>query len=289
MKFDYYFEPTTVDECAQLLNEYGPDAKMIAGGTDLVVKMRNRLLRPKAVVSLNQIPELSRIHKYDDGIKIGAMVRLMDLSKSELLTGPWEVVKRGAGHVSSTQVRNIATIGGNTCNASPSADTIPGMMVLDAIANIRGPQGEREMPLEKFFKGPGVTALERGEFLLGFTIKNFPQGNGTAYKKYAIRGDTDIAIIGVGTRLQVDAEGVITDARLVVGAVAPVPLRIPDVEKLLIGQKLTDELAVNVGKAAGDSIKPITDARATAEYRKEMVRVWTKHVLKEAYGKAMQK
>ncbi len=289
MKFDYYFEPTTVEECAQLLNEYGPDARPLAGGTDLVVKMRNRLLRPKAVVSLNQIPELSRIHKFDDGIKIGAMVRLMDLSRSNLLVGPWEVIKRGAGHVSSTQVRNIATIGGNTCNASPSADTIPGLMVVDAVANIRGPNGEREMPLEHFFKGPSVTALERGEFLVGFTVKTLPQGNGTAYKKYAIRGDTDIAIIGVGTRLQVDAGGSITDARLVVGAVAPVPLRLHEVEKQLTGKKLTDEVAATVAQAAGDAIKPITDARATAEYRKEMVRVWTKHVLKEAYEQALQK
>ncbi|MCD8349072.1 MAG: xanthine dehydrogenase family protein subunit M [Planctomycetaceae bacterium] len=288
MRFDYFFEPISVDECAQLLDEYGPDAKLLAGGTDLVVKMRNRLLRPKVLVSLNQLPELARVYKYDDGIKIGAMARLMDLSKSPLLTGPWEVVKRGAGHVSSTQVRNIATIGGNTCNASPSADTIPGLMVLDAVATIRGPKGEREVPLEKFFKGPSQTALERGEFLLGCTIEKFPAGNGTAYKKYAIRGDTDIAIIGVATRLQVDAEGVVTDARFVVGAVAPVPLRIPDVEKLLIGHKLTDELAVSVGKAAADCIKPISDARATADYRKEMVRVWTKHVLKEAYGKAIQ-
>ncbi|MCD8139808.1 MAG: xanthine dehydrogenase family protein subunit M [Planctomycetaceae bacterium] len=289
MRFDYFFEPTSADECTQLLNEYGPDAKPLAGGTDLVVKMRNRLLKPKVLVSLNQMPELGRVYKYDDGIKIGAMARLMDVSRSPLLTGPWEVVKRGAGHVSSTQVRNIATIGGNTCNASPSADTIPGMMVLDAVATIRGPQGEREMPLEHFFKGPGLTALERGEFLQGFTIRNFPNGNGAAYKKYAIRGDTDIAIIGVAARLQVDADNVITDARLVVGAVAPVPLRIPDVEKLLIGQALTDELAVSVGEAAGEWIKPISDARATAGYRREMVRVWTKHVLKEAYGKAVQK
>lgn len=289
MKFDYYFEPTSVDECVQLLNEYGPDARLLAGGTDLVVKMRNRLVKPKAVVSLNHIKELSRIHKFDDGLKLGAMARLMDVSKSDVLTGAWEVVKNGAGHVSSMQVRNVGTIGGNTCNASPSADTIPCLMVLDAVVNIKGPKGDRDVPLEKFFAGPGATTLERGEMVVGFTIPNFGTNNGTAYKKYAIRGDTDIAIVGVGARLRVDPQGAVAEARLVLGAVAPVPLRIPDVENLLIGNKLDDELAAKVAVAAGEACNPISDARATAGYRREMIRVWVKHVLREAYDKATVK
>ncbi|MCC8165501.1 MAG: xanthine dehydrogenase family protein subunit M [Planctomycetes bacterium] len=289
MKFDYYFEPSSLDECVHLMNEYGPDARLLAGGTDLVVKMRNRLVKPKAVVSLNQVKELSRIHTVDDGLKLGAMVRLMDISKSDILTGAWEVVKNGAGHVSSMQVRNIGTIGGNSCNASPSADTVPCIMVLYALVNIRGPKGDRDVLLEKFFTGPGKTVLERGEVVVGFTIPNFGKENGTAYKKYAIRGDTDIAIVGVGARLRVDSHGSVTEARLVLGAVAPVPLRVPDVESMLTGNKLDDELIAKAAVAAGEACNPISDARATAGYRREMIRVWVKHVLGEAYAKATGK
>ena len=287
MIFDWYFEPSSVGECVQLLNEYGPEARLLAGGTDLVVRMRNRQVKVKAVISLNNLKELTRINKVDDGLSIGAMVRLMDVAKSEALTGPWGVVRKGAGHVSSMQVRNVGTIGGNTCNASPSADTVPGLMVLDATAEIAGPKGSRSLPLEKFFLAPGKTALERGEMLTGFKLPNFDRGNGCAYKKYSIRGDTDIAIIGVGARLKIGAKGVVDEARLVLGAVAPTPLRLPEVEKMLTGQVFSDDLKDKVAAAAAEACQPITDARATREYRKEMVRVWTRHILKEAYNQAV--
>ena len=286
MKFDWYFEPSSVRECVELLEEYGPEARLLAGGTDLVVRLRSRTLKVKTIISLGGLKELTRINKTDDGLVIGAMARLMDVSKSELLAGPWSVVKKGAGHVSSMQVRNVGTIGGNTCNASPSADTIPGLMALDAQALIAGPRGDRVQPLDGFFKGPGQTALERGEMLTGFKLPNFGPGNGCAYKKYAIRGDTDIAIVGVGARLQVGSGGKVDEARLILGAVAPTPLRVPEVEKLLIGQTLTDDLKSKVAQAAADACNPITDARATREYRKEMIRVWTRHVLTEAYNQA---
>lgn len=287
MIFDWYFEPSSISECVQLLNEYGPEARLLAGGTDLVVRMRNRQVKVKAVISLNNIKELTRINKADDGLSVGAMVRLMDVAKSEALTGPWGVVRKGAGHVSSMQVRNVGTIGGNTCNASPSADTVPGLMVLDATAEIAGPKGSRSLPLEKFFLAPGKTALERGEMLTGFKLPHFDRGNGCAYKKYSIRGDTDIAIIGVGARLKIGAKGVVDEARLVLGAVAPTPLRLPEVEKMLTGQIFSDGLNDRVAAAAAEACQPITDARATREYRKEMVRVWTRHILKEAYNQAV--
>ncbi|MHB8072697.1 FAD binding domain-containing protein [Desulfosporosinus fructosivorans] len=288
MKFDWYYEPTTIEECIQLLNEYGPDAKLLAGGTDLVVRLRSRALKVKTVISLNSMPELGRFYKAEDGMHIGAMARLGDISKSDLFTSVWQVVKKGAGNVSSMQVRNVATLGGNTCNASPSADTVPGLIVADAVVTIAGPQGERSVSVEKFFVGPGKTVLQRGELVTSFKLPNFQSGNGAVYKKYAIRGDTDIAIIGVGGRIQLDAKGVVVEARLALGAVAATPLRITDIEKMLIGNVINEEFAIEVAQAAANACNPITDQRATKEYRKEMVRVWTKHVILEAneLGKA---
>lgn len=287
MKFGWYHEPATVKECIELMDGYGPDARLLAGGTDLVVRLRSRAIKTKAVVSLNAIPELAKVCKVDDGIQIGAMARLVDVSKSNLLTGAWGIVRTGAGHVSSLQIRNVATLGGNTCNASPSADTVPGLIVDDAAVNIAGPDGERTVPLERFFVGPGKTVLRHGEMVTSFKLPVLGSGNGAAYKKYAIRGDTDIAIIGVGARLKVNARKVIEEARLVLGAVAPTPLRTPGVEKMLVGNMLTEELAAEAAEAAAETCQPITDARATREYRKEMVRVWTRHVLLKANEQAV--
>lgn len=286
MKFDWYYEPASVKECSQLLEEYGPDARLLAGGTDLIVRLRSRALKVKTVISLNAIPELGRFYTNEAGLHIGAMARLMAISKSELFTGAWQVVKKGAGNVSSMQVRNVATIGGNTCNASPSADTVPGLIVADAAVWITGPQGDRQLPLEQFFTGPGKTVLGRGELVTGFHLPRLGPGNGAVYKKYAIRGDTDIAIIGVGGRLKVNATGVIEEAKLALGAVAPTPLRAVAAEKILLGQALTDGLVNEAAQAAADACAPITDARATKEYRKEMIRVWTRHVLLEAHKQA---
>lgn len=286
MKFEWYYEPATIKECIQLLDEYGSDAKLLAGGTDLVVRLRSRVLKPKAVIGLHSISELGRFYKTEDGLHIGTMARLMEISKSNLFTGVWEAVKKAAGNVSSTQVRNLATLGGNTCNASPSADTVPALIIADAVVNIAGPQGERIVPVEKFFIGPGKTVLQRGEMVTSFKLPKFQAGNGAVYKKYAIRGDTDIAIIGVGGRLQLDNKGVVVDARLALGAVAATPLRIPTVEKMLIGNVINEKLANEVSQAAADVCNPITDQRATKEYRKEMVRVWTKHVLLQANEQA---
>lgn len=286
MKFEWYYEPATIKECIQLLDEYGPDARLLAGGTDLVIRLRSRVLKPKVVIGLHSIPELGRFYETEDGLHIGAMARLMEISKSDLFTGVWQAVKKAAGNVSSTQVRNIATLGGNTCNASPSADTVPALIVADAVANIAGPHGERTVPLEDFFVGPGKTVLQRGELLTSFKLPKFQAGNGAVYKKYAIRGDTDIAIIGVGGRVQLDAKGAVIDARLALGAVAATPLRIPAVEKMLIGNVINEKIALEVAQAAADVCNPITDQRATKEYRKEMVRVWTKHVLLQANEQA---
>ena len=194
-----------------------------------------------------------------------------------------------AGNVSSMQIRNMATIGGNACNASPSADAIQGLMVMDAKAVIVDGNGTREVPIENFFTGPGQTVLEKNELLLSFKIPVPKPGTGAVYKKYAIRGDTDISIVGVACRLSLNANGTIEEARISLAAVAPKPIRVMTVEKILIGNTLTAELLEEAGELVANSCSPINDQRATAEYRKEMIRVWTRHAIKEAEERARDK
>ncbi len=286
MRFEKYYEPTTVEECCRILKEYGSDAKILAGGTDIVPRLKNKIWKPKAVVGIFNIPGIDSITVTKDGLELGAAARLRKISLDPSLQKDYKVVMEAAGHVSSMQIRNIATIGGNACNASPSADAIQGLIAMDAKAVIAGPSGTREVDLADFFTGPGKTVLEAGEFLLKFKVSAPKAGTGAVYKKFAIRGDTDISIVGVACRLILQKDGTVEDARISLAAVAPKPIRVPEAEKLLIGKKLTAELIEQAAEAAEKSCTPISDQRATAEYRKQMVRVWTRHAVEEAAERA---
>ncbi len=287
MRFEYYHEPTSVKECIELLNHYGPDACLLAGGTNLVVKLRSREVRPKAVVNLGFVEGLKNLERKNDGsIEIGSMKTLREIEQSDVLVDGFDVIRQGAGHVSSMQVRNVATLGGNSCNASPAADTVPGLIATEAVAHIMGPSGERFIPLEDFFKGPGSTALQTGELLIGFPVPSPPPRTGGRYEKYAIRGDVDVAIVGVAARLMLDEDNRVQRARIVLGAVAPTPLRARRAEQLLLGQLPEEKVIEEAARAAADDSKPISDQRATARYRIEMVKVWTRYAILGAYREA---
>ncbi|MDD6611457.1 MAG: xanthine dehydrogenase family protein subunit M [Clostridiales bacterium] len=284
MKFEKYFRPTTVQEAIDLMKEYGTDCKVIAGGTDVVIRLRARTLRVQAIIDISAIPELKGITLSKDKAVIGAAHDLRSLSLDPaLLESEWEIVAECAGHVSSTQIRNLATLGGNNVNASPSADTTPALLISDAVVNVVGPNGARDIPIDEFFVGPGKTVLEQGELITSFTLPK--QEGAAAYHKHAIRGDTDISIVGVGVRIALDENGVVTMARVALGGVAPRSIRVKNVEELLVGTKLTDEDIEKAAELARDSITPITDQRATAEYRKEMVYVNVKNMIREAVAK----
>lgn len=284
MKFEKYFRPTTVQEALDLMKEYGTDCKVIAGGTDVVIRLRARTLRVQAIIDISAIPELKGITLSKDKAVIGAAHDLRSLSLDPaLLESEWEIVAECAGHVSSTQIRNLATLGGNNVNASPSADTTPALLISGAVVNVVGPNGARDIPIDEFFVGPGKTVLEQGELITSFTLPK--QEGAAAYHKHAIRGDTDISIVGVGVRIALDENGVVTMARVALGGVAPRSIRVKNVEELLVGTKLTDEDIEKAAELARDSITPITDQRATAEYRKEMVYVNVKNMIREAVAK----
>ncbi len=286
IRFESYYEPTSINECSELIIKYGKEAKLVAGGTDLVPKLKNRVMKVKTVIGLQGIKEAKGIKKSANGLEIGALTTLRTISLSEEVKENFLALAEAAGHVSSMQIRNIATIGGNACNASPSADAVQGLIVSDALINIAGPNGTRQVPIIDFFVGVGKTVLSEGEFVVSFTLQNPRKNTGASYKKFAIRGDTDITIVGAGSSITLDSEGKVAKAIISLAAVAPTPIRVKQAEEMIIGKVLTEELIEKTAEVAAEVCNPISDQRATKEYRVEMVKVWTKNALTEALERA---
>ncbi len=286
MKFEKYLRPETIEQALQQLQEHGSDCKIVAGGTDVVIRLKAHMIRVKTIIDISAIKELKNITIGEKQAVIGAAHDLMSLSRNpELCASQWQIVAECAGHVSSTQIRNRATLGGNNCNASPSADTTPGLLISDAIVNVIGADGKRDIPIAEFFTGPGKTVLKQGEIVTSFTLPEQGERCAAAYHKHAIRGDTDISIVCTGIRIGLDANGTVNKARVALGAVAPTPIRVKAVEDLLVGQKLTDDVVEQAARLAEKSVKPISDQRASAEYRKEMVYVNVRNMIREAAAK----
>lgn len=286
MRFEKYFQPKSVEECQKILDEYGTDAKVLAGGTDLVPRLKNKMIHPVAVIGLMDIPGIDEITVTDKGLTLGTLANLRKISLDEDLRKDYEVVMESCGHVSSQQVRNIATIGGNACNASPSADAIHGLLVNDAVCTISGPDGLREVPLCDFFTGPGKTVLGKSELLIKFFVPAPKAHTGCSYKKFAIRGDSDISIVGAGARITLNDDGTVKEARLTLASVAPKPIRVEKAEEFIVGKKLDDAVIREAADICADTATPITDQRASKEYRVEMVRVWSRHAIEEALERA---
>ncbi len=286
MKFEKYFRPESLQEAIDLMKEYKGEYKLLAGGTDVVIRLKAHALRVKTIIDISRVPELSGVRIEDGKLYVGANTRLMDLSKNpDVVNSEWEILAECAGHVSSTQVRNVATLAGNNVNASPSADTTPALLMCDAVVHIAGPDGKRDVAVDDFLLGPGKVDLKDGEIVVGFTFPKQKENSQAAYIKFAIRGDTDIAIVNAGARIGLGADGKVSDARLVLGAVAPRSIRMKEVEDFLIGKKATEAIIEEAAAMARDSITPITDQRATAEYRKQMAYVNLRNAMTEALKK----
>lgn len=257
--------------------------------TDLVPRLKMGILKPVAVIGMMDIPGIDEITVSDKGLTLGALANLRKISLDSQLDEDYLVIKEACGHVSSLQVRNIATIGGNACNANPSADAIHGLILNDAMAVIASAEGVREIPILELFAGPGKNTLKQGELLLRFEVPKPAPHTGAAYAKFAIRGDSDIAIVGTGALLTLSDDGTVAKARVSLGAVAPTPIRAAKTEALIAGKKLTDDLIREAAELAATECSPISDQRASREYRLEMVRVWTRHTLEEALKRAQNK
>jgi CO/xanthine dehydrogenase FAD-binding subunit len=287
-KFEY-FAPKTLTEALDLLTQTGEGVKVMAGGTDVVIKMKNGLLKPRAVISLMDIEGLDRVHyQPKKGLTIGATALLADVATHPDVLKRFPALAAAAKETANVQIRNMGTVGGNLCNAAPSADNAPALVAMKAETLLAGPKGERRLPLDQFFTGPGQTAMEPGEIMTAIQVAPPPPFSGTSYQHVSARGQVDISAVCVGVMACFEGD-TCKEVRLCLGAVAPIPLRAFKTEKMLQGQKWTEALIKKAGDQAAKEAKPISDVRASAAYRKEMVAVLTRRALEEAQKRARKK
>jgi carbon-monoxide dehydrogenase medium subunit len=280
--FDFY-QPATLQEASRLLKENGPGGRFLAGGTDLVIAMKEKGLLPRYIVDLKHLPGLSGIRENSDGsITLGALTTLHEIETSALIKKKYPFLAQSAAEVGSIQIRNRATIGGNMANASPSADTSPALMALGANANIASASGERKMAIEDFFKGPGQNAMSPDEILTEITIPKTSANLVGEYIKFSPREMMDLAYVGVAVVYNLAKDKKCTGVRIVLGAVAPTPIRAKRAETALEGQALSEALAEKAGQIAAEEAKPISDVRSSADYRRAMVGTMTKRALLNA-------
>jgi CO/xanthine dehydrogenase FAD-binding subunit len=276
-----YFAPKSVEEACSLLARYGEEASALAGGTDLLVKMKQRRFVPGYVVNLKTIPDLDYIrYSEGDGLRIGALTTIQAIKNSVAVKRNFKVLNEAAGVESSVQIRNRATIAGNIANASPAADAPLALLTLDAAVVIARAEGQREVPLEEFLTGPGKTILRSGEIIREIHVACLVPGTGGAYLKHAVRR-TDIAIVSASAVLTL-SKGVCTNARIGIGSVAPTAIRVKSAEEILKGQAITDEIVKKAAQAAVDEARPVDDIRGYAEYRKKALQETVEKVIKAA-------
>ncbi|WP_425058285.1 Nicotinate dehydrogenase FAD-subunit [Sporomusa carbonis] len=272
MEFTYY-NPKSIQALVDTLSGL-PNYALLAGGTDLIVKMKEKLLRPmpQAVVDIKGIDGLQEISDKDGYLWIGPLVSHTTLTKSALINEKAVILAEAAGQVGSPQIRNMGTVGGNICNASPAADTVPALLALDARVEIQGPDGLREMPLADVFTGPGRTCLLPGQFISRIKVRQIQPDEGTAFLKFGKRKALAIALINGAVWLKI-ADGIISGARIAVGSVAPTAIRLYQLEQWLIGKPAHAEVFAEAGVMAAQMVKPIDDVRCTASYRTCLARV----------------
>jgi len=284
MQFEYV-EPRTVDEIVSFLSEHRENAKIIAGGTDLLLKLKGKVIDTDYVVDIQKISELNYIQfEESGGLRIGANATLRQIETDSALQKTYPVISYSAKQIASVAIRNVATLGGNLCNGSPSADMAPGLMCLSGETKILGPGGSRTVPLEDFFLGPGKTVLEPGEVLSAVHVAPMAKNSAVSYLKHTTRGSVDLAIVGVAVMIRRD-DSICGDIRISLGAVAPTPMRARTAEAAIMGKEADPALIEKVAAAAADECSPVSDVRASAGYRKELVKVLTRRAIMETWAK----
>jgi CO/xanthine dehydrogenase FAD-binding subunit len=308
VRYEYY-KPATIQEALGLMGQFFGDAVYIAGGTDVMVLMRQKKLKPKALISLRNIEELSR----KDELTIGAGVTCREIQQDEAIKERFSALHDAVSGLGSTQIRNVATVGGNICNAAPSADTACPLLVLDAEAVIVGAEGERRVVLDDFFVGPGTTVLQRGEILKEFTMPGFRENTGSAYIKQTRRNAVDLAIVGVAVRVTVDRQDLrckdmlcgtapaseilahfeeeelrCEHIKIAIGAAAPRPIRARKAEEALAGQLISDNTVAVAARIAASESAPRDDIRGEAWYRREMIEVLVRRAVMKSLDRILR-
>ena len=278
MSFELH-RPATLEEAISLAGRLAPDARFIAGGTDLVIQMSRRRVSPSHVIALPQLPELQGVTETVNGCRIGALTTYRFIERHPAFRGALECLIESARVVGGQQVRNIATVGGNIANASPAADFVPALLCLDAMLEIVGPQGTRRAPLNDLIRGPGIADLGPGEILTATEFARQPEGSATAFLKEGRRKAMEIAVVCVAASLTLDPDGACRAVRIAVGAAAPRAFRAMEAEKSLLGKPAGRELFAEAGKLAAEAVSPISDVRASAEHRRYLTSVVVERTL----------
>jgi len=280
-----YLRPTNLDETLSYLKDYAGKSKLLAGGTDLVLLLQQGLLHPSHIIDISRVPELNYIRQEDGHLKIGAATKMRDIELSDLVRSKAPLLAEASQLVGEIGVRNIATIGGNLANASPAADSAPPLLVLDASLKVRNSNSERTIRLTDFFLHVKKTVLSPDELVTEVDVPIPPSHSGGAFFRLAKRGGNIISIVSAGAFLALKGK-VCSVARIAMGSVAPTPIRIKSAEKTLEGAEPTPEKIRAAAQKAFDEIKPITDIRASAEYRRDTSRVYVRKAIEEALARA---
>jgi CO/xanthine dehydrogenase FAD-binding subunit len=278
--------PATVDEAVRALAGSAGLAKPLSGGTDLLVQLRSGRMRPDAIVDLKRIPELIGIREEADEFVIGAATPGVMLSAHAAFEHAWPGIVEGADLIGSQQIQGRASLAGNLCNASPAADSVPALIAARASCIIAGPNGRRTTPVEAIVTGPGRISLEKGEFVVEFHVPKPKPRQSDAYLRFIPRTEMDIAVVGCAVNVTLDGNGVCTDARVVLGAVAPTQVICEASAKALVGHSLDEPTLAALDAAAGGACNPITDKRGTIEYRIKVAGVLARRAAKIAFERA---
>ena len=278
--------PQTVDAAVSLLAEERGLARVLAGGTDLIVQIRSGRLEPDLVVDLKRIPELREIAEEDGGYRIGAAVCGAELNEHEGVKRLWPGVVEATDLIGSTQIQGRATMAGNLCNASPAADAVPALVAAGATVRIVGPKGERELPVAEIPTGPGKTALETGELVTSIYLPARPAHASDAYLRFIPRTEMDIAVVGAGVFIALDEAGICSMARVALGAVGPKVLLVDEAANALIGSAVSDSDLDALAAAASAAASPIDDKRGTREFRTKVAGVIAKRAAATAVERA---
>jgi carbon-monoxide dehydrogenase medium subunit len=278
--------PRTVDDCLKILTERAGSAKVVAGGTDLLPQLKNGLLKPPCVVDLSGVAVLQALERANGhGLRIGASVTARAIELDPHVRATYPALAEGGALVGSVQVRNLATVGGNLCNAAPSADMAPPLLALDAEAVLVSPRGQRRVPLAAFFLGVRRTVLAPDELLLEIAVPAPGSHSGGNYLRHTPRRELDIAVVGVASQITL-ADGKCRTARIALASVAPTPVRALAAEQALVGQSMTPALIEHAAELALEAARPISDQRGSADFRRHLVRVLTRRTLTTALERA---
>ncbi len=281
-----YAAPTNAKKASSLLADCTGIARVLAGGTDILVQMKSGMIEPDLLVDIKHIKGMKDIASHKGGFRIGAAVSGAELGEHAGVCAMWPGVVEAFELIGSTQVQGRCTMAGNLCNASPAGDSVPAMVAADAVANIHGPNGKRKAKVQDIPVSPGKTSLAKGEFITSIDLPKRPARAGDAYLRFIPRTEMDIAVCSAGVSLSLDKSGTVTDARVALGAVAPTVLLVKAAAKAIIGTKLDDAALAKLEAACAAACKPISDKRGTVEFRTEVAGVLARRAAKIAYDRA---